>query len=122
MLDKEWQELKEKQFQERKKLLEKYARLGLSRSEGARNLGTSASQLTFLINKHKVHWPKCMNWVGGRKGYFREHYEHLANSGYSKVEAAKELGVSYAMITRAAKRYDLKFFDGRARKAESLLS
>ena len=75
MLDKEWQDLLAKQFQERKAFLTRHAKKSFSRSEGARRLGTSASQLTFLIKKHGVDWPKAKNWLGGPKGYGKEHYQ-----------------------------------------------
>jgi hypothetical protein len=115
MLDKEWQDLLAKQFQERKAFLTRHAKKSFSRSEGARRLGTSASQLTFLIKKHGVDWPKAKNWLGGPKGYGKEHYQHLAENGYTKSEAANELGISYNMISKAQKAYDLNFVDGRVR-------
>lgn len=112
-----WKELLIKQELERAGYIQALAKQDISRNQGARRLNVSLTYLSKLIDKYGIHWPaRYGQGVGINKvpGGVAE-YTKLANQGYSKADAARELDVSFNTVCAVAKNNKIKFIDGRTR-------
>lgn len=108
----EWNEMKARHEQEIAEYLQRMADQGYSRSQAAQLLGKNTSSISHLVKKYNLNWP-VQNTSVGRKGYTHQDYKDLADAGYSKSEAAKELGVHFNSVDQIARAHDIKFRDGR---------
>lgn len=112
---KEWNEIKARHEQEIAGYLQRMADQGFSRSQAAQLLGKNTSSISHLVKKYELNWPIRLSGHG-RKGYSQEDYRKLAEAGFSKAEAARELGVHVNSVDEMAKTYKLKFRDGRSKQ------
>ena len=112
---KEWNEIKARHEQEIVGFLQRMADEGYSRSQAAQLLGKNTSSISYMVNKHKLNWPIRLT-NHGRKGHKPDDYRKLAEAGFSKAEAASELGVHWNTVDEMSKTYKLKFRDGRSKQ------
>lgn len=108
----EWNEMKARHEKEIAGYLQRMADQGLSRSQAAQLLNKNTSSISNLVQKYNLNWPIRLSGHG-RKGYTQEDYRKLADAGFSKVEAARELGVHVNSVDEMARVYKLNFRDGR---------
>lgn len=111
---KEWNEMKARHEQEIAGYLQRMADQGYSRSQAAQLLGKNTSSISHYVKRYSLNWPIRLSGHG-RKGYSQEDYRKLAEAGFSKAEAARELGVHVNSVDEMAKTYKLKFRDGRSK-------
>lgn len=114
MID-EWNEMKARHEEEIAGYLQRLADQGISRSQAAQLLGKNTSSISHLVKKYELNWPIRLSGHG-RKGYTSEDYRKLSDAGFSKAEAARELGVHVNSVDVMAKTYKLKFRDGRSKQ------
>lgn len=112
---KEWNEIKSRHEQEIVGFLQRMADQGFSRSQAAQLLNKNTSSISNYVKKYNLNWPIRLSGHG-RKGYSQEDYRKLAEAGFSKAEAARELGVHVNSVDEMAKTYKLKFRDGRSKQ------
>lgn len=113
-----WKELLIKQELERAGYIQALAKQNISRNQGARKLNISLTYLSKLIDKYGINWPARYGHQGAGINKVPggvSDYVKLADQGYSKAEAARELNVSFNTVCSVAKNNKIKFIDGRTK-------
>ena len=95
---------------------------GMTRAEAAEALGCCYTTILNRIAKHRIRWPKDVSRPkqhGPVAKAILENVAVLASRGFSKAEAAAELGIDRNVFTVTVHRYcpGVPFVDGRRKRA-----
>lgn len=108
-----WKSITEDMHAKRAALLQEMIDKKMSRSQAATSLCKATTSISIMAERYSLDWPLFTDTIRGRKGFSIEEYESYARRGLTKMQTAKEMGVSWNSVDSIARRHKIKFKDGR---------
>ena len=108
-----WNDINNRMHLERRALLQEMIDQKISRSQAAMELGKATASVSNMVDLYNLNWPLFDGPKGGRRGYTPEQYRSFAEAGFTKLETAKAMGVTWNNVDGVARRNKITFKDGR---------
>ena len=110
---KRWASITEDMHTKRAALLQEMIDKRMSRSQAAMVLGKATTSISSMAERYSLDWPLFTDTIRGRKGFSIEEYELYARQGFTKMQTAQAMGVTWNSVDNVARHHKIKFKDGR---------
>jgi len=108
-----WASITQDMHTKRAALLQEMIDQKISRSQAALALGKATASVSNMVDLYNLNWPLFDGRKGGRRGFSPEQYRSFAEAGFTKLETAKAMGVTWNNVDGVARRNKITFKDGR---------
>jgi hypothetical protein len=110
---KRWASITQDMHTKRAALLQEMIDKRMSRSQAAMVLGKATTSISSMAERYSLDWPLFTDTIRGRKGFSIEEYELYARQGFTKMQTAQAMGVTWNSVDNVARHHKIKFKDGR---------
>ena len=108
-----WESITQEMHTKRAGLLQEMIDKRISRSQAAMILGKATQSISNMVERYSLNWPRFQEVKGGGKGFQVEEYKSYARQGFTKMQTAQKMGVTWNAVDQMAHRHEIKFKDGR---------